>query len=106
MAALNFSPQPPVSLAEEDITQSDAVADIKQEAADVRQETRSTQASDNPIPQFKDNPMAAIGLILREVGASLKGKESPIARLQQRHAENQRLKWNKPRWVSLPWNKA
>lgn len=51
--------------------------------------TAPPAASKRPsiIPQFKDNPIAALGLILSEVAAGLKGQPSPVAALQARQTQ-------------------
>lgn len=44
------------------------------------------------IPSFEDNPLGAVGLILQEFAAGVRGTEGPVAKLNAQAAEQQGLK--------------
>ncbi|MCH9050211.1 MAG: hypothetical protein IIA72_03925 [Proteobacteria bacterium] len=43
------------------------------------------------VPQFKDNPIGAIGFLLQQAGAGLQGKETPLQRIKKEEAAQQVL---------------
>lgn len=54
-----------------------------------------TTADTPAVPQFKDDPIAALGVILSEVGAGLTGTESPIAQLKAQKLKEQEFQLQK-----------
>ena len=70
-------------------------------ASDVRQrgiretDTKAAAKSETNIPQFKDNPIGAIGIILQEVAAGMKGTAGPVAAAHRQAIEQQSFQLRK-----------
>jgi len=75
-------------------TQIGSAADVRQRG--VREtDTKAAGKSESNIPQFKDNPIGAIGIILQEVAAGMKGTSGPVAAAHKQAIEEQSFQLRK-----------
>lgn len=76
-------------------TQIGSAADVRQRGIRETDTKAAAKQKTSGIPTFEDNPIAAIGLILQEFAAGVKGTEGPVAKANKGAIEQQAFQLRK-----------